>query len=440
MSAHRRHIFIPLCILAAAIATSVIVIINKPIPESADLKTKALLVDALRVVKQDLQITVRAQGTVVPRTATTMMAEVAGTIVEVSEHLIVGGFFEQGDILIRIDDRDYQANLKRAHADVASAKSVLANEKGKAEVAYQDWLKYRSSIKRSEAANDLALRKPQLKHAEAKLESALADLEQAKIQLDRTLIRAPYEGIVRSKLVDIGQYVNTGTQLFKSFAIDSAEVRLALPENKLAYIDLPTIHNPSQTPAKVKLSANTGNEMSRWSASLVRTEGVIDERSRALFTVAEITDPYGLHTEQNQPLRIGTFVDASIEGKHFDNLVMLPRHILRAGNKVWVIDQQQRLQNRQVSTLRTEGPFIYVIAGLDTNEHVCLSNISGAIPGSQVRIAKITDSNQLSPQPTIPDVKVEQQPTIDIAPAPHNTTDPQTESLINNSMPGDHPA
>ena len=424
MSARRRHIFLPLTILAAAIAISTLVIINKPTPEAANLKTKALLVDALRVVKQDLQVTVRAQGTVVPRTATTMMAEVAGTIVEVSESLIVGGFFEKGDILIRIDDRDYQANLKRARADVASAKSTLANEKGRAEVAYQDWLKYRSSVKRSEAANDLALRKPQLNHAEAKLDSALADLEQAKNQLDRTLIRAPYQGIVRSKQVDIGQYVNTGTQLFKSFAIETAEVRLALPESKLAYIDLPSIHTPQKTPVKVKLSTNAGNDISHWPASLIRTEGVIDERSRALFTVAEIADPYGLHTEQDQPLRIGTFVDASIEGKHFNNLVMLPRHILRAGNKVWVIDQQQRLQNRQVSTLRTEGPYIYVTAGLDDNERICLSNISGAIPGSQVRIATITNSDQLSPKPTVLKEETLQKTTLDIVPTPRDTGPP----------------
>lgn len=439
MSATRRHILLPLLILAVAIAISAIVIINKPEPELVNVATKALLVDAARVVKQPLQIKVRAQGTVVPRTATTMMAEVSGTIIKVSEHLNAGGFFEQGDILIHIDDRDYQANVKRAHANVASARSVLATEKGKAEVAYQDWLKYHSSVKRSEAATDLALRKPQLKDAEAKLESALADLEQAQNQLDRTLIRAPYDGIVRSKQVDIGQYVNTGTELFKSFAIDTAEIRLALPENKLSYIDLPSINNPTQALAKVKLSATSGNQTNHWSASLVRTEGIIDERSRALFSVAEIADPYGLHSEQEQPLRIGTFVDASIEGKHFNNLVMLPRHILRAGNRVWVIDQQQRLQNRQVSTLRTDGPYIYVTAGLDDNERVCLSNISGAIAGSKVRVATITDSDQLAPT-TTPPSEIKQAPQLDIAPAPHSTDKPKTQSLATEPKRSKHPA
>ena len=440
MSVSRRHVLLPVSIIAVAIAVAAIVVINKPKPESADLKTKALLVDAARVVKQDLQITVRAQGTVVPRTATTIMAEVAGKIVEVSPHLKAGGFFEEGELLLRIDDRDYQANLKSAHANVASAKSVLATEKGKAEVAYQDWLKYRSSVKRSEAATDLALRKPQLKDAESKLDSALADLEKARNQLDRTRIRAPYDGIVRSKDVDIGQYVNTGNQLLKTFAIDTAELRLALPENKLAYINLPTINNPTQTPPAVQLSANIGNKIATWEAALVRTEGIIDERSRALFTVAEIADPYGLHTQVSQPLRIGTFVDANIEGKHFDNLVMLPRHILRAGNKIWVIDAQRRLQNRQVSTLRTEGKYIYVTAGLDDNELVCMSNISGAIPGTEVRVATTTDTNQLGAKPTLPTPEEPVEQKLDIAPASEKATQPQTESLITEPAREDHPA
>lgn len=416
MSPSQGKIIVPVAIIASALAIAVLLFLNRPVPEQAVLEKQILLINAAKVVKQDVKISVRSQGTVMPRTATSLIAEVSGRIIKVSDQFKVGGFFHKGDSLLLIDQRDYLTDLKRAEAAVASAKSNLASEEGRAEVAYQDWKKYRSSVKRSDAANDLALRKPQLADAKAKLDSAMADLEHAQDQLDRTTIRAPYDGIVRSKEVDLGQYVNVGNHIADTFAIDYAELRLALPESKLNYLQLPTMAggDDSDKPS-VELVANIGGEPQRWQAQLVRTEGVFDERSRVLFAVAQITDPYGITTQRDHPLRIGTFVDASIEGRTIDNLVALPRYLLRAGSQIWIIDQQQRLQNRRVTVLRTEGKIIYVTSGLDEGELVCLSNISGAIPGTPVRISSTTTTDY--------DPDAEQSP-------PHNESTPDHESTF----------
>ncbi len=427
MLLNNGKILTPLVIIATAAVIASGLYLSRSEPAKNAVEQQPLLINAARAVKQDIQISVRSQGTIMPRTSTTLIAEVTGRIINLSAPFKVGGFFKQGDTLLRIDPRDYQADLKRAAAAVASAKSNLASEQGKAEVAYQDWMKYKSSVKRSEAATALALRKPQLEDAQAKLDSALADLDHARDQLDRTVIRAPYDGLLKTKQVDIGQYVNTGAKLADIFAIDTAELRLPLPENKLNYLQLPSINHNNTDKPEVSLLTEVSGERQQWQAQLVRTEGVFDERSRVLFAVAEINDPYGIQSPREHVLRMGTFVDASIEGRTIANLVALPRHILRAGNQLWVIDQQQRLQNRQVSILRTEGSQIYVTNGLSEGELVCLSNISGAVPGTKVRIADIIPSSHHPEpkQPVLPEPSVpSQEGILNVAPVTAPPTNP----------------
>ena len=409
---------LPVGIIALSILAAIGIYFTREEPKVIDTTPAPLLIDAIEVVKEDIQVSVRAQGTVMPRTATNLTAEVSGRIVEVSDNFKVGGYFKRGDVLLRIDQRDYLAAVKRAEAAVASARSNLASEKGRADVAYQDWLKYSSSVKRSQAATDLALRKPQMEEAQARLDSAEADLDHARDQLDRTTIRAPYDGLFRSKKVDISQYVNIGTLLAETFAVDVAELRLALPEHKLNYLELPTLADGDlKIEPAVQLFAEVNGQLQQWPAKIVRTEGVFDERSRVLFAVAQIEDPYAIHSDRAQELRIGTFVEANIEGRVINNLVSLPRHLLRAGNRVWVIDQQQQLQNREVSVLRTDGSKVYVTEGLENGELVCASTITGAVPGTQVRIATKIRSDSAEPQ-TVPEINAPtEKPGIDIAPA-----------------------
>lgn len=417
MPINKKAVLTPIAILLAATIVSVVFVLTRPDPKVVDNTPKPLLVDAIEVVREDIQVSVRSQGTVQPRTRTTLVAEVSGRVVEVADQFSVGGFFTRGDVLLTIDQRDYLAAVKRAEAAVASAQSLLATEKGRAEVAYQDWLKYRSSVKRSEAATDLALRKPQMQEAEANLSSALADLDHARDQLERTRIRAPYDGLFSAKQVDIGQFVNTGSPLAEIFAIDRAELRLALPEHKLNYLELPTLAQPDlNIEPEVQLFAEVGGDLHQWQGRVVRTEGVFDDRTRVLFAVAQIDDPYGMNHPVREPLRIGTFVEANISGRVINDLVVLPRNLLRAGNRIWIIDRQHQLQNRQVSVLRTDGKDIYITSGLADGELVCASTISGAVPGTEVRIARKIPSNK-DRSPTQPESEQSRQEDIDIAPA-----------------------
>ncbi|MBV1876171.1 MAG: efflux RND transporter periplasmic adaptor subunit [Pseudomonadales bacterium] len=345
-----------------------------------------MLVDVIKAVKQTIQIQVDVQGTVAPRTQTNLISEVSGLIMEVSPAFVAGGFFKQGDLLVRIDARNYLAEVKRAEASVASARTAVTKENGLAEYAAADWQRSQTRLSSSKSASNLTLRKPQLAEAIANLQFAQAELVKRQGDLDRTVIRAPYDGLIRQKKADIGQYVTVGSQLAETFAVDVAEIRLPLPDREIPYLALPsTITNPGPGP-RVELTAEIGGEIHHWHGNIVRTEGVFDEASRVLYVIAQVIDPYNqLNNSWQTPLRIGTFVNASISGRQTKNLIKLPRSVLNANNHIWTINDQQQLIAKKVSLYRTDDQFIYVNNGLNDTETVCLTTLDNPLPGTLVR-------------------------------------------------------
>jgi RND family efflux transporter MFP subunit len=380
--------------IAGATAISAAMYFMRPSAEMAEPVYAAVTVDVAEVVKESLRIQVQAQGTVTPLQETTILAEVKGRIIEVAEEFQVGGFVSRGDILLRIDPRDYQTSLLHAQAAVETAKSVLVQEKGRGQVALREWEKLPKNSQRSQEARDLYLRKPQLEEAEAGFLAAQAGLNTARDNLERTIIRAPYDALIRQKHTDLGQFVAPGTQLADIFSVEQAEVRLPIPQSKLDYLELPGLQG-YEDGAAIDLYTDVGGDIKHWSARLHRTEGVFDERSRALYTVARIEDPYGLRQPGQLPLRIGTFVNANIEGRELADVVVLPRYVLRAGNYVWVVDESMHLRNRQVSSLRTGGDRIYITSGLDEGDLVSLTSLDASFAGAEVKIMSTTLTSRL---------------------------------------------
>ena len=400
VSPNKVKVLIPPLMITVAIVIAGIMVINRPKQELAPAQLSSVLVDVAEVHLQDLRIPIQAQGTVSPHRDTTVVSEVAGKIIEVSTNLNAGGYVAAGDLLVKIDDRDYQANLLRATAAVKTAESNMAQEKGRVEVARREWERLPKTTSRSAAGKALYLRKPQLEQAQAQLLSAQADLRKAGDDLERTIIRAPYDGLIQEKRSDLGQYMSPGTPVARLFSVDFAEVRLALPQSRLGYLDLPGVtgYDADKAP-QVDLYTDSSGLVSHWIAHLHRTEASLDERSRVLFAVARIDDPYALSTSAAEPLRMGTFVKANILGREMNNLVLLPRHVLRAGNLLWVIDEQLKLRNREVSLLRTGGDEIYVSGGLQDGDLVALTSLHDALPGMPVRInSRISTLRQPHPE------------------------------------------
>lgn len=400
MASIKRQSLISLALLAGALTVATLLYLSRPATQIAEPEYTPVSVDVAVAVKETVRVEVQAQGTVDALRETAVMSEVSGRIIETADNFVVGGFVSEGDVLLRIDPRDYQTNLLRAQASVESAESSLVQEKGRAQVAQREWERLPSGSQRSQEAKELYLRKPQLELAQAQLLAAMADLNTARDRLERTIIKAPYNALIRAKHSELGQFVGAGSRLVDVFSVDQAEVRLPIPQSRLSYLDLPGVEGYSEeTP--IDLYTDVTGEIKHWPAMLHRTEGVFDDRSRVLYTVARIEDPYALNTPGREPLRLGTFVNANIEGRAFKNIVVLPRHILRAGNKLWIVDDNMILRNRQVSVLRTDGDDIFVSAGLDEGEIVSLTAVDNSLNGSVVAVNQRTPSDQLREEPSL---------------------------------------
>ena len=297
--------------------------------------------------------------------------------------------FKEGDVLVQIDPRNYQTALKRARSEMAKARTKVATEHALAGYAYQDWQRLRSLNAAERPASDLTLRKPQLAEAVAALESAEADLEKATEDLNRTQIRAPYDGMVREKRADIGQFVNTGTQLAETFATDYAEIRPTATTRRFA---LPRFAKCGQRCflAPSRITADLGGVAHSWDGRVVRSEGVFDADSRVLHVVAQIDDPYGANRkagdEDFEPLRIGTFVTATIQGREGGELSMIPRHSLQRGETLWLVGDDMAIQPRNLDIVRADEEFSYVAQGLADGERYTVTPPEQPLPGMLVRV------------------------------------------------------
>lgn len=395
----------PFLIVLVALAIAVGLYQLKPEQAQQSIESKVMLVDAIEVFNETIQLKIPSQGTVTPSTETKLSSEVQGRIIAVGKNFVAGGFVHKGDLLLRIDDLEYKTALARAQASVASAKTLLAEERGRAEVAYQDWLRYNKEGKRTKQAKSLALREPQIAEAIANLDAAKADLSKAKENLSRTNVTAPYDGLVRSRDVDLGQHVSVGTALGVCFSTAEVEVRLPVPEHKVALLNLPAPNSSDSQTIAIELSVNLNEVEYRWPASLERIESVLDDRSRVLYVIAKVDDPYQLannsldsnadtdtqisNSRQNPPLRVGTFVNASIAGITLDNIIRVPQNVLQTDNKVWLVDNNGNMYEQAVKVIASDSEFAYIASGLNNADRIAMGYVDVSIPGAKVAIANL---------------------------------------------------
>ena len=370
--------------LSIAVVVALFIIAQGKRPERTDTSGLAVRVDAIEAEVASLNLSVFSQGSVAPRTQTTLVAEVSGKIVSVSSNFIAGGFFREGEVLLQIDPSDYQTGLMRAEAALAARKAQLSEQQARSDQALKDW----RNLGRQGKPSELTLRLPQLAEAKAAVQAAEAELQEAQRDLQRTQISVPYDGLVRSKLVDVGQYVTPGTPLGVSFSVDVAEIRLPLSGSDIAHLDLPAatrLDRAHRIP--VNLVAESGGISGQWQAEIVRTEGVVDEGSRVIYAVAEIKDPYGvLGLSEQDELKMGTFVRAEIQGLRAENVVVLPRSVLQADDTVLLADEERKLEIRPVTVLRSEPRSVYISEGLEGGEKIITTSMDAPIPGTLLAI------------------------------------------------------
>ncbi|MEZ5511083.1 MAG: efflux RND transporter periplasmic adaptor subunit [Gammaproteobacteria bacterium] len=391
-------IVLPVAALLVAIVVSYLLFLTRPKVEHQQVEATIPLVSVAPAKAQSLNIPVYTRGTVSPGTQIQLMSEVSGQVLEVSPNFANGGFFSKGDVLVRVDTLEYDVNIKRAEAAVAQAyQAYLQAEAEK---------KARSRVRGNN--NALANFEVQFRQAEASYLASKAELEAVKLQRERAVVRAPFDGRVLMAAVNVGQYLRPGLQMGVIYAVDVAEVRLPLSDRQLSLVDVPgrlTADQAGKLP-EVIISEEYAGKTYTWRGQVVRAEGGLDERNRLLYLVAHVTDPYGVDPAQpgRPELVAGSFVEAKIAGRRFERIYPIPRRALRHGSQLWVVGDDGRLDKREVGVLYKSKDTIYVTTGIDDGDQVVLSQLDIAVDGMRVR------TQQENTPEEIEEVKTEQNP------------------------------
>lgn len=380
------QILLPLAVLAGGFLLA-----NKFVtqPKKIVVKAKPVVVPLYQFVRStqtNHQFIVSSQGTITPRMEISVVPEVSGKVVSVSEHLVVGGIFKLNEELFRIDQRDYEIAATNALAQIAQVRVRITREEAEADAARKEW----EALGRKDKPSPLLLREPQLAEAKAALLSAEAALALALRDQDRCVIRAPFDCRVAVKGVDLGQVITRGISLARLQATDFSEVRLPVPLDQLAFFNLPMGSRPTTNSAgstSVILMAEIAGKTLRWDGMVFRTDGEIDPRTRMISGVGRVRDPYGLDGNGVElPLMMGLFVTAEIKGHVVDGIVKLPREALRGTDSVYVLSGSNRLSRRVVEVMQSNRTEVIVKKGLKDGDLVCVTPMDAFVEGMEVRI------------------------------------------------------
>jgi RND family efflux transporter MFP subunit len=369
-----------------AIGGSIALGLMKPTPEPAEEAPRGIAVFTEEIVRTDLHLTVTSQGEVRPRREIAISPQISGRISYVSPAFIDGGFVRRGEVLIRIDDADYRLARVRAESQVASAQQALIREQAEAELARQDWEELGTGT-----ASPLALREPQLAQAQASLEAARSQLRDAELALERTVVRAPFEGRIRSKDVDVGQFVSTGSSLGRMFGTDFAEVALPLTDTELGRLGLSFAFEESaeQPGPAVVFSTTVAGERREWYGRVTRTAAAVDPQTRLISAIATVEDPFGEGAADGIPLAPGLFVSAEVSGETIEGLLEAPRAALRGRNQIFVADADELVMRiHEVNVVYTDRDHVYVDAGVEPGDLAILSPLQAPFDGMSITLAE----------------------------------------------------
>jgi RND family efflux transporter MFP subunit len=376
MPAALTRLVAPLLVIAASIGIYNLLHATKPEPEKSEGGPRPISVYTAPVTQSDITLRVHASGEVRARTEIDLATQVGGRIIAVSDEFTEGGQVRPGTALLQVEDTDYRLALRQAEARVAEAHVRVEQALADADVA-------RKQLRNEAQPSKLALKIPQVAEAKAGLEAAKANLEQARQNLERTAISLPFSGRLTATHVDIGQYITPGTVVASAFGTDVVEVRLPLADAQLASLALPIGFTAAPGEGlPVTLSAKVAGLEQQWQGRLVRLDAAIDPDTRMLYGIVEVIEPYGANVSASgMPLAVGLFVAADISGRQLQGAHTIPRDALRAGNIVFLVDQQSKLQIREVKVIHSSPDRAVIGSGLQAGERIVTSPVRNPVQG-----------------------------------------------------------
>ena len=369
----------PLFVFLLFVGIGKVLLSTKPVTPRTPTFAVAPLVRVTTTVNQDLPRKVEGMGSVIPAQQVRLHPQVGGKVTEVAKDLVPGGLIAEGDLLVSIDPRDYELAVVQAEASLAQARYQWKVEQGRKRVAEREWKLLDDAISATPEGRELALRKPQLASARAAVKAAKSGLERASLALERTQLTAPFNAIVQSEGVDIGAVVAPSSTAAVLVGTDVFWAQISIPVNHLSHVRV-----GDDEGSTVVLRQSTGGEDVIRAGRVVRALGDLDPKGRMARVVVAIPDPLGLQSDA-PALRLGAYVEASIDAATLEGVAAIPRASLRADDQVWTITSETTLQTQEVEVVWRDREQVYV-QGLPDNTRIVLSDLDAPVDGMKLQI------------------------------------------------------
>jgi RND family efflux transporter MFP subunit len=339
------------------------------------------LVKVKKVHLSEMRLSINTQGTVRTSKKIDLVPQVSGIVLKVSPGLVKGGRFKKDELLIKIDDADYIAALKKAKAELKAQEAKLSRLREESEQAEAEWKEANPETE----PPPLLLKIPDIRATEAALQAARAAIQQAELNLSRTEIRAPFSGVTLNENIDEGQFIRAGQPVATLFSDDAVEITVNLTEKEAGYIDIPGFNTSSKEGSPSVVSAEIGSKIYRWNGTVVRAEPV-DEKTRTIPVVIRVENPY----RSLPPLSVGLFTDVKIKGKLIKAATLIDKTAIHFDEKgktyVWLLNRENRLKKQYVRVIQsTDGQYM-ITGGISDGARIVLRAPSQAVEGMKVKV------------------------------------------------------
>ena len=377
-------ITLPVAVIGGAVMAARLLMDTAPTAERTERVRQARLVEVVRAEAVSDNIRIRGEGSVVPAMDIRLTPQVSGEIVEISDELIPGGRFQRGEMMLRIDSRDYQYVVRQRESEVTRAKALLTLEEGNQDVAKREFEEFEQEI--SEEDKVLVFRQPQLETAKGELAAARAMLEEAELGLERTVLRAPFDALITTESVDMGSRLTLQTEIARLVGTERYWVEMKVKHDDLKWITLPS---ETQEGSRVVLRHDKVWKDKVREGRVLRLLPELDGRIRSARLLVAVEDPFSLRPENvNKPrLLIGQYILAEVIGRHVDGVIRIASEHLRDGNFLWVMNASDQLEIRELEILHKGLNSVLVSGGVEEGERIVTTDMATVVGGMPLRIS-----------------------------------------------------
>ena len=330
------------------------------------------------------RIMVPAMGTVVPAREVVLKAQVSGKVLSLHPEFIEGGYIKENAEILQIDPEDYELTVTLAEAKVKDAESGLELAEEEANAAKEEWrLLYKDDADTNGKPPPLAAKEPQLAAAQARLKAEQAELKKAELDLKRTSVRASFNGIVRTKSVEVGSLVTPQDPLAELVGVDKYWIQVSVPVDYLKWISVP--NRKGKKGSQVRVVHQSGYERT---GEVIKLLGDLETEGRMARILVAVMDPLGLKDsrETTRPLLIGEYVRVEVEGSQLTQVFRIPRIALREDDTVWLVGEDSTLDIRPVTTIWRDTQTVFLDQGLNPGDRVIVSDLAAPVEGMKVQV------------------------------------------------------